>query len=184
MGILTNLGHLDADDPLARREAHARHPQELVTSGGSDGRDGVPQRQDAAREERLGLLPRPPPAARPGAVWRPARVDALRMEGDIKCMCMCMLHVHVHVACACACHVCACMCHMRPHMDMEHGHGYGHGHGHGLHMHMHMHMHMPCVCLLGVAIEAAPSCLGRGAPLRRREVVLLVAPRLGVVSSG
>ena len=172
MGILTNLGHLDADDPLARREAHARHPQELVPSGGSDGRDGVPQRQDAAREERLGLLPRPPPAARPGAIWRPARVDALRvMAGTCACRCMCMC-MCVH-ACACAC---MCMWHVSHACTHASTHGHGHGHGHG--------MHMPCVCLLGIAIEAAPSCLGRGAPLRRREVVLLVAPRLGVVSSG
>ena len=40
------------------------------------------------------------------------------------------------------------------------------------------------VCLLGVAIEAAPSGLGRGEPLRRREVVLLVVARLGVISNG
>ena len=41
-----------------------------------------------------------------------------------------------------------------------------------------VHVHMPCVCLLGVAIEAAPSGLGRGEPLLRREVVLLVVARL------
>ena len=104
MGILTNLGHLDANDALARREAHARHPQELVPPGGGDGRDCVPQRQDAAREERLGLLPRPPPAARPGAVWRPARVDALRMVAGHVCMCMCM--------CMCMCvHACVTRVH-------------------------------------------------------------------------
>ena len=76
------------------------------------------------------------------------------------------------------------------------------GHGHDMHVQAHVCMCMcvcacacacdalciTCishrVCLLGVAIEAAPSGLGRGEPLRRREVVLLVVARLGVISSG
>ena len=72
------------------------------------------------------------------------------------CMCMCMVHVHVHV------HV-----HVRAHV----------------HVHVRVHVHVTCVCLFGVTIEAAPSCLGRGAPLRRRKVVLFVAARLGMISS-
>ena len=130
----TYYGHLDADDALAGREPYARHPQELLASGGGDLGDGVPQRQDAAREERLRLLPRPEAAEGPGAARRRARVDALRMVAG-----ECVLYLCTGVR---------------------------------------VHVHMPCVCLLGVAIEAAPSGLGRGEPLRRREVVLLVVARL------
>ena len=89
------------------------------------------------------------------------------------------------LVCACMCRrMCACAC-ARVHVHALVMHCASHAH---MHMHMPVDMGTACichrVCLLGVAIEAAPSGLGRGEPLRRREVVLLVVARLGVISSG
>lgn len=96
----------------------------------------------------------------------PKRHEAPAQFGDDRAWMHCVWRRGKCVVCMCDVCMCACACTCTR----------ARGHGHGV--------HMPCVCLLGVAIEVAPSGFGRGEPLRRREVVLLIVARLGVISSG